>query len=78
MFEARDILWLPEPELRGLRGHRLSMVVPNPRGELNPVLTVGEQIANMARIHLGVGQAEARSWRSTCCARCRSPTPNGG
>lgn len=59
VFEGRDVLSLPEPQLRRLRGRRLSMVVPNPRGELNPVLTVGEQIANMARVHLGAAKGEA-------------------
>jgi oligopeptide/dipeptide ABC transporter ATP-binding protein len=60
VFEDRNILALGEPELRALRGKRLSMVVPNPRGELNPVLTVGDQIANMARIHLGADKKKAR------------------
>ena len=54
IFEGRNILDLPEPELRKLRGSRLSIVVPNPRAELNPTMTVGKQIAAMARIHLGV------------------------
>ena len=59
IFEGRNILDLPEPELRKLRGSRLSIVVPNPRAELNPTLTVGKQIAAMARIHLGVDRVEA-------------------
>ena len=59
IFEDRNILDLPEPELRKLRGSRLSIVVPNPRAELNPTMTVGKQIAAMARIHLGVDRAEA-------------------
>ena len=60
-FEGRDILRLPERHLRRLRGHRLAMVVPNPRGELNPVLTIGDQIATMARVHLGLGAKAARA-----------------
>jgi oligopeptide/dipeptide ABC transporter ATP-binding protein len=60
-LEGRDLLSLAEPALRALRGRRLSMVVPNPRGELNPVLTIGEQIATMARVHLGVSRKEARA-----------------
>jgi oligopeptide/dipeptide ABC transporter ATP-binding protein len=59
-FEGRQILSLPETELRSLRGRRLSVVVPNPRAELNPLLTVGDQIALMARIHLRVSGREAR------------------
>ncbi|MDA8253705.1 MAG: ABC transporter ATP-binding protein [Rhodospirillales bacterium] len=52
-FGGLDLLRLPERELQRMRGRDLSMVVPNPRGELNPLLTVGEQIANIARVHLG-------------------------
>ncbi|WP_445504271.1 ABC transporter ATP-binding protein [Microvirga sp. G4-2] len=60
IFEGKDILALPERELHKLRGRRISMVVPNPRGELNPVLTVGDQIANVAKAHLGVSRSEGR------------------
>lgn len=59
-FEGQQILGLPEPALRRLRGRRLSVVVPNPRAELNPLLKVGNQIASMAKIHLHVSDKEAR------------------
>jgi oligopeptide/dipeptide ABC transporter ATP-binding protein len=61
LFEGQDLLRLPEPAVRRMRGRSLSMIVPNPRGELNPLLPVGEQIATLARVHLGVGRREARS-----------------
>jgi oligopeptide/dipeptide ABC transporter ATP-binding protein len=60
-FEGRDILTLPEKQLRRLRGRRLAMVVPNPRGELNPTITIGDQIATMARVHLGLDRKAARA-----------------
>jgi oligopeptide/dipeptide ABC transporter ATP-binding protein len=59
-FRGKDLRALPEPELRSMRGKDLSMVVPNPRGELNPLLTVGDQIAAIAQIHLGISRKEAR------------------
>jgi oligopeptide/dipeptide ABC transporter ATP-binding protein len=59
-FEGRQILSLSEAELRRLRGRRLSVVVPNPRAELNPLRKVGDQIASMAKIHLNVSRKEAR------------------
>jgi oligopeptide/dipeptide ABC transporter ATP-binding protein len=59
IFGGRNIFDLPEPELRKLRGRRLSVVVPNPRAELNPTIPVGKQIAAMARIHIGVGRKES-------------------
>jgi oligopeptide/dipeptide ABC transporter ATP-binding protein len=61
MFEGRDILVLPEKQLRSLRGRRLAMVVPNPRGELNPTVMIGDQIATMARVHLGLDRKAARA-----------------
>jgi oligopeptide/dipeptide ABC transporter ATP-binding protein len=61
IFEGRDILVLPEKELRSLRGRRLAMVVPNPRGELNPTVAIGDQIATMARVHLGLDRKDARA-----------------
>lgn len=61
IFEGRDILVLPEKELRTLRGRRLAMVVPNPRGELNPTVAIGDQIATMARVHLGLDRKAARA-----------------
>jgi oligopeptide/dipeptide ABC transporter ATP-binding protein len=61
IFEGRDILVLPEKELRSLRGRRLAMVVPNPRGELNPTVAIGDQIATMARVHLGLDRKAARA-----------------
>ncbi|MBX6321409.1 MAG: ABC transporter ATP-binding protein [Rhodospirillaceae bacterium] len=60
-FAGRDLRGLPEPELQRLRGRDLAMVVPNPRGELNPLLTVGDQIATIARVHVGIGRREARA-----------------
>jgi oligopeptide/dipeptide ABC transporter ATP-binding protein len=60
VFEGRDLMPLPEPELQRMRGRDISMIVPNPRSELNPLLTVGEQIANVARVHLKVGKREAQ------------------
>lgn len=51
---------MPREELRTLRGRDLTMIVPNPRGELNPLVRVGRQVADVARVHLGMKRAEAR------------------
>lgn len=74
-FEGRQILSLPERELRHLRGRRLSVVVPNPRAELNPLLTVGDQISSMARIHLGVSRKEARRMALQMLCDVQIPDP---
>ncbi len=74
-FEGRQILSLSESELRRLRGRRLSVVVPNPRAELNPLLKVGDQIASMAKIHLGVGGKEARRMALEILREVQIPDP---
>ncbi len=60
LFHGKDLRKLSEPELRRIRGKDLSMIVPNPRGELNPLLTIGKQIAAIAQVHLDIGRKEAR------------------
>lgn len=51
IFDGRDLLRLPENEMRKVRGKRISMVFQDPMTALNPVKTVGEQIAEVIRKH---------------------------
>jgi len=60
LFRGRDLRTLRDAELRRIRGKDLSMIVPNPRGELNPLSTVGQQIAAVASVHLSLGRKQAR------------------
>jgi peptide/nickel transport system ATP-binding protein len=57
--ERVDLLALPENEKRRLRGNELAMIFQEPMTSLNPVFTVGEQIAESARLHLGMDRGEA-------------------
>ncbi len=75
VFDGRDITKLPEVELQRMRGRDISMIVPNPRGELNPLLTVGEQIATMARVHLRVSKREAHSLALEMLRAVQIPDP---
>ncbi|MGE3992679.1 ABC transporter ATP-binding protein [Pseudorhodoplanes sp.] len=50
-FEDENILSIDEAEMREIRGNRISMIFQEPMTSLNPVLTVGEQIAEAVRIH---------------------------
>ncbi len=59
-FEGRELTDLPEHEMKGLRGHQISMIFQEPMTSLNPVLTVGTQIAENVVRHLGVPWAAAR------------------
>jgi len=59
-FEGRDVLAMDEPELRALRWKRISMVFQGAMDALNPVTTIGEQLADAILAHEPVGADEAR------------------
>ena len=59
LFEGRDLVALGERELRAVRGARIAMVFQEPMTALNPVFTVGEQIAEVVRIHAKAPRREA-------------------
>ena len=53
-FEGRDLVKLSEDEMRSIRGHEISMIFQEPMTSLNPVLTIGTQIAENVVRHMGV------------------------
>jgi oligopeptide/dipeptide ABC transporter ATP-binding protein len=58
-FMGVDLTVMKPEELAKRRGRDLGMIVANPRGELNPLLPIGKQIANVAQVHLGVARDRA-------------------
>jgi oligopeptide/dipeptide ABC transporter ATP-binding protein len=50
-FESRDLLSLDEEGIRRIRGNRIAMVFQEPMTALNPVFTIGDQVAEVARVH---------------------------
>jgi peptide/nickel transport system ATP-binding protein len=58
-FEGRDLLTIPPKEMRHIRGARISMIFQEPMTALNPVFTVGNQIAEVLTTHLGRSRSEA-------------------
>ncbi|HUZ62573.1 MAG TPA: ABC transporter ATP-binding protein [Acetobacteraceae bacterium] len=62
-FQGRNLLDLPEAEMRKIRGNEISMIFQEPMTSLNPVLTIGRQIGETLRLHQGLSarQAEARA-----------------
>jgi oligopeptide/dipeptide ABC transporter ATP-binding protein len=60
LLEGRDLLRLSESEMRGVRGNRISMVFQEPMSSLNPVFTVGAQIAEPLRVHQALSRRQAR------------------
>jgi peptide/nickel transport system ATP-binding protein len=58
-FEGKDLVTLPDDEMRRIRGNRISMIFQEPMSALNPVFTVGDQVAEVARIHAGLNRRKA-------------------
>ncbi len=59
-MDGLDLLQLSEGELEQIRGKEISMIFQEPMTALNPVLTIGRQITETLRVHLGMGPKEAR------------------
>jgi len=57
---ALNLVTLPEPKLREVRGGRIGMIFQEPMTSLNPVFTIGDQIAEAVLLHRDVSRAEAR------------------
>jgi peptide/nickel transport system ATP-binding protein len=60
-FRGRDIVTIPEAEMRDLRGNRVAMIFQDPMTSLNPVFTIGDQITEAIRAHADIGRPEAKA-----------------
>lgn len=58
-YKGKNLLTLSESEMRKIRGHEISMIFQDPMTALNPVLTVGDQISEVIRLHQKVSKPEA-------------------
>ncbi len=61
-FEGNDLLTLSETDLRRIRGRRIAMIFQEPMTSLNPVYTIGDQVAETMQLHQGKSRRDA--WRS--------------
>ncbi|MFH1626445.1 MAG: ABC transporter ATP-binding protein [Pseudomonadota bacterium] len=59
IFEGQDLLKLREPEMRKIRGNKISMIFQEPMTSLNPVFTIGGQISEVVRLHRGLSKKDA-------------------
>ncbi len=59
LFKGQDLLKKSEAEMRKIRGRDIAMIFQDPMTSLNPVLTIGEQIAEATRLHLGLSKKDA-------------------
>ncbi len=73
--EQRDLLKLSPQELRQVRGGQIGFVFQDPISSLNPVLTIGEQIAETLTKHVGLSREEARAQTLKLLARVGIPDP---
>ena len=72
-FKGRELIGLPEPELRKIRGDEMAMIFQDPMTFLNPVFTVGEQVAEVVLAHRKVSKKEARERALELFAAVRIP-----
>jgi oligopeptide/dipeptide ABC transporter ATP-binding protein len=61
LFEGEDLRAKSDVEMRRIRGKRIAMILQDPMASLNPLFTVGDQVAEPLRVHEGVGRAGAWS-----------------
>ena len=59
LYHGEDLLRCSEERLRQIRGSRIAMIFQDPQSSLNPVFTVGDQIAEQIKLHLGLKHKEA-------------------
>ncbi|SFJ07105.1 ABC transporter ATP-binding protein [Albimonas pacifica] len=72
---GRELGALPERELRRLRGREMAMIFQDPMTALNPVMTLGDQIGESLRLHLGMGRRQARDRSVELLAAVGLPQP---
>src|SRR5688500_10596995 len=61
IFEGRDLLKLDNSEIRQIRGNRIGMIFQEPMTSLNPVLTIGNQLTEAIKLHMGLDDEEANA-----------------
>jgi len=74
-FQGRDLLGLTDAEMRKIRGDDIAMVFQEPMTSLNPVLTVGRQIAETIRLHQGLDRKAADKRTAEMLALVGIPEP---
>ena len=76
LFQGRDLLTLSKRQMRKLRGDRIAMIFQEPMTALNPLATVGRQIAEMFYLHQGKSWAEGEKLAVEALANVRVPNPD--
>lgn len=74
-LEGRDILKIPEKEMRKIRGNDISIVFQEPLSSLNPVFTCGEQVREAIALHQNLGRRESKRKAIEMLGKVRIPDP---
>jgi len=74
-FAGRNLTKLSDREMQAVRGREIAMVFQDPMASLNPILTVGHQLMEPLRLHMGLGRAAARTRGEELLALVRIPSP---
>lgn len=74
MFGGRDLLTLPEKDMRRVRGNDISMIFQEPMTSLNPLFTVGDQISEALLCHKALSAAEAKAETIRLLEKVRIPS----
>lgn len=77
-LDGQDLLTLDDTAMSGLRGRRMGMIFQEPMTALNPVQTIGHQLAEGVRWHLGLGRSAARQAAAELLARVGLPDGRQG
>jgi oligopeptide transport system ATP-binding protein len=77
LFEGQDLLQISDAEMRTIRGNRIAMVFQEPMTSLNPVLTIGAQLAEAIQLHLGLADSEAHARSIELLDMVGIPEPDG-
>jgi len=75
LLAGRELLSLSEEEMRRVRGREISMIFQEPMTSLNPVFRIGEQIAEVIRLHQGVARREALACSVEMLQKVGIPSP---
>lgn len=74
-FDGQDLLKLSDEGIRDLRGNRITMIFQDPMTSLNPVFTIGNQIAEILRTHKGLKRSQAMEKAESLLQRVGIPDP---
>ncbi|MBB3303400.1 peptide/nickel transport system ATP-binding protein [Rhizobium sp. BK077] len=77
LLSGRDLLSLPEEDMRQIRGNEISMIFQEPMTSLNPIIPIGKQIAEALTVHKDISKADARAEVLRLLEKVRIPNAKG-